>query len=286
MQSVRECLSLGRLLSTYYLSKMITLPKGERFRINDDTSIRCLSNPEKSTGTLFILQGGTLHMNCNTYYVRTACMFVPKDVRIFIFEKSKPVVNPEFAHDVEEAIEFIKARHPEPLAVVGYSMGGILLWSYLALGYHSADFYVPTCCPLDFKRFREVLENNAVFRMIQTREYKKHKASGYEDLLKMSGTTMNDHDRFTEDFPQRLSRTVDNWREKTVYVISSDDPATSIEDLKLMSKPPHTYLVQGGWHCCLDSTFLSITLACNALRAHQTNPNSMQSVQPLLEKFR
>src|SRR5665648_565468 len=127
MQRIRESLSIGRIFSSYYLSKLITLPEGERFPVNTNTFLKCLSMPPQGApcaGNILIIQGGTLHMNSNSYYVRNACMFMPKDVRVFIFEKALPVVNHNFATDVEAAIQLIKKPFPGPLSVIGYSMGG------------------------------------------------------------------------------------------------------------------------------------------------------------------
>lgn len=261
LKSLRQSLAVGRILSAYTLSNIIHFPKGDRFQANINTFIRCLSMPENPIGNVLIIQGGARHMDSNSYYIRTACSFMSRKVRVFVFEKLLPVINFEFAHDISDCLKYIKKHFPGPTCVIGYSMGGILLWSYLALGYDQADLYIPSCCPLNLHSFSEIISTHPLFRLIQNKTYKCFQVDGYQQLLEFSGTTVEQHEEFMNKFIPMLNSQKDKWLNKVIYVLSEDDPVTKLEDLKLLEKGPLTYLVKGGWHCCLNSTFLTVLLA-------------------------
>lgn len=259
-KAVRESLGISRILSTYTLASMVTFPEGDRFQININTYLRCLVSPNNPVGNVLILQGGVKHMNSNGYYVKTACSLLSKKLRVFIFEKLLPVNNSEFAHDVAGCLDFIRTEFPGPTCVIGYSMGGILLYSYLSMGYDQADLYIPTCCPIDLDQFEKAISSHALFKIIQNRAYRSYQVNGYEELLEFSGTSLEKNREFEKAFIQNLNNTSHKWTYKTIYILASDDPVTSPDDLKLLNNPPLTYWVKGGWHCCLDSICLSAAL--------------------------
>lgn len=267
-KACREVLSVNRLFSTYIWSNIIKFPDGQRYQINLNSFIRCLSLPDNAIGNVLILQGGIRHMNSNTYYVRTAGSLVTRKARLFIFEKLLPVCSFYDAHDVAMAINHIRKEFPGPLCVIGYSMGSILLWSYIALGYDQADFYVPTCGPLDLDRFAQVINENKIFRFAQEKSCKYYGVNNREELLEYIGSSLKEENKFKEKFIENLNQHQDKWLSKTIYIISSEDPISDISDIKLLNHPPLTYVVKGGWHCCLDSIFLSILLVNRFLKAY------------------
>lgn len=265
--SVKESLAVSRIASTYAWSSIVKFPEGERFQVSMNTYVKCVSMPKNPIGNILIIQGGVRHMNSNSYYIRTACSFLSKYLRVFIFEMLKPVNNYEFGHEVANCLTLIKREFPGYTAIIGYSMGGILLYSYLSMGYDQADLYIPTCCPLDMEHFRETISIHPLFRYIQNKACQCYQVDGYEDLLEISGTSTEKHKEFEKTFIENLNRHADKWLPKTIYILSSDDPLTNIEDLELFKKPPLTYFIQNGWHCCLESILLSTTLANRFIKA-------------------
>lgn len=268
LKQFNDILSVSKIASTYLWSNIVTFPQGERYQANLTTFIKCLSLPKEPIGNVLIIQGGVLHMNSASYYIKTACSLLSKSVRIFIFEKIQPVANFEFAHDVADCLTLIKREFSGPICVIGYSMGGILLYTYLSMGYDQADFYIPVCCPLNMGRFREVLSNHSLFKLLQKRACKRYQVDEYEDLMEIAGSSLEKNKEFEKNFIPNLNKTANNWLSKTIYIISSNDPLTSPEDLKLLNKIPITYLIEGGWHCCLESILLSTTLASDFLKAN------------------
>jgi hypothetical protein len=267
LKSLQESFAVSRILSAYTWSNIVKFPDGERFQANMNTFIKCVAMPEKPIGNVLIIQGGICHMNSNSYYIRTACSLLYKSLRIFIFEKLLPMMNFEFSHDVADCLTFIKREFSGPTCVIGYSMGGILLLSYLSMGYDQADLYIPVCCPLDLDRFHNVISSHYLFRFIQNKAYKCYQVDGYEDLLEISGTSTEKIKHFEKNFINNLNDKIDIWIPKTIYILSSDDPLTRLDDIKLLRKEPLTYYIKGGWHCCLDSIFLSVTLVNRFMKA-------------------
>lgn len=281
LRTIRESLAVSRILSTYTWSKIISLPDGDRFQLNFNTFLRCLAMPKNPIGNILIIQGGVRHMDSNSYYIRTACCFISGNTRIFMLEKLLPAANYKFAHDIASALTYIKTQFPGPITVIGYSMGGILLWSYLSLGYDQADLYIPVCCPLDLNRFHKVVESHPLFRMIQNKACKCYHVDGYEELLEFAGTSLEEVSDFEKNVLVNLNGHTSKWHSKTIYIISSDDPLTSFQDRYLLKSPPFTYYIKGGWHCCLDSIFLSTLLACRYIKSsYQGKKIRLEEISP------
>ena len=289
----KDLLSLSRLYSSYLLAQLVHIPEGKRHQININTFIRAVSMPKNPKGTILIIQGGARHMNNNSYYIRLATAMISQSegttpswknlaskngvvgyfwnssqfsgYRVFTFEKLGPMLNFEFAHDVEQALKFIRANYPGPVGVIGFSLGGVLLWTYLGLGYDSADVYIPVCCPLDLPRFFKIINEHGVFKLVQTRTCRAFNAKDHLELLKLAGSSEEKHQIFMDEFIPKLNATISKWHSKTIYVISSDDPITSLNDLKLLEKEPQMVIVKNGWHCCMDSIWQSIQILTEQL---------------------
>jgi len=262
-----EGLSFHKIASTYFLSQMLSFPEWDRYQINKTTFLRCLSKPKHSIGNILILQGGVRHEDSSSYYVRTACSLIPSNIQVFLFEKQLPVADFDFAHDVAKCITFMKEHFNGPVVVVGYSMGGILLYNYLSLGYDQADLYIPTCCPLDLNNFRKTIHDHTLFRYLQRKTYRDYGVRNFKGLLKLAGSNIEKHERLVKKFITGLNKNLDKWVSKTVYIISAEDPITLnyCSELDLLEKIPLVYRVKDGWHCCLNSIFLSVQLAFHYL---------------------
>jgi hypothetical protein len=260
-KNIKDTLALSHIASTYCWSNIVSFPNGDRYQVNLTTFVKCLSMPKNSIGNVFIIQGGIKHFNSNSYYIKTTCSLLSKSLRIFIFEKIYPVCNPEFAHDVADCLDLIKKDFPGPTCVIGYSMGGLLLFTYLSFGYDQADLYIPVCCPLNMDRFLDVITNNYLFKLLYKKACQSFQVNSYEDLLILSGTSKEKNKNFEEHFAENLNKTSDKWIDKTIYILSENDPLTSLDDINLLNQRPTTYFINGGWHCCIESILLSTKLA-------------------------
>lgn len=273
LNSIKDLLGVSRVASAYALSNIVKFPEGERYQINTTTYLKCMSSPQNAIGNVLILQGGVLHFNSNSYYIKTTCSLLPNNLRVFVFEKIQPMCCYRFAHDVASCLTFIRREYPEPICVIGFSLGGVLLYTYLSLGYDQADLYLPVCCPLNLTNFRKVISQNFLFKILQKRAYDKYQVTTNEELLNIAGTSLEESLEFEESFIDNLNATKENWVAKTVYILSSDDPVTRVEDLELLEEKPLTYLINGSWHCDLESILLSVMLVGKFMRKEELLPN-------------
>ena len=261
LKSIKDIWGLNNIASTYVLSSIIKIPDGDRFQINMRTYLKCMCLPPDAIGNVLIIQGGVLHFDSKSYYVSTTCSLFQKNLRVFVYESLYPVCNHDFAHDIASCLTFIKREFVGKTCLIGYSMGGVLLYTYLSLGYDQADFYIPVCCPLDMDRFLNVISDHTLFKILQKRACDRYNVKTYEDLLLIAGTSLKENLEFNKSFIQNLNSNKDNWISKTVYILSSNDPITSLNDLELLEEKPLTYCIRGGWHCCLESILLTVTIA-------------------------
>lgn len=270
LTNIFQYMEVRHILSTYIFSQMVDIPEGERYQINEDTYLRLIGNPEKPLGNVLIIQGGIHHMNTKTYYIRTASILMSAyNVRIWVFEKLLPMANPAFSHDIAAVLKFIRKKFSGPITVIGYSMGGVLLFNYLASGYDQADLYIPACCTLNMKDFTSTVASHALFNSLQYYSFKECGVDDHQSLLEAAGTTVEEYNQFTEHFIDKLNATQPTWLNKLIYVISANDPLTKdySEYLTQLTKFPFTYLVDQGWHCCFESLQLTVNLAGNYIIA-------------------
>ena len=271
IKSARDLFSVSKIFSTYTWSNIVKYPSEERFQINLTTFLRCLCSPKDAIGNVFIIQGGVLHFNTKSYYIRTTCSLLPKNLRVFVFETLYPACNYKFAHDVANCLTFIKREFSGKICVIGYSMGGILLYTYLSLGYDQADLYIPVCCPLDMDRFLKVISENILFKILQQHSCNRYNVKSYEDLLQVAGTSMEESLEFHKSFVLNLNGYKENWVSKTIYILSSNDPVTTVDDLELFEENPITYIIKGGWHCDIESILLTVTLTSQFIESSNSN---------------
>ncbi len=103
----RDAAGIFRVASAYAWSSIIKQPEGERYKINSDTYVRTLSSPKNAIGNIFIVQGGLKHTDTNSYYIKSAMMFMARNVRVFLFEKHIPVANFEISHDIAKCLDYV-----------------------------------------------------------------------------------------------------------------------------------------------------------------------------------
>jgi pimeloyl-ACP methyl ester carboxylesterase len=249
-KDLREML---RALSGILITKTMDFSSAETTQLSPDVFIQKIQDPPNPEGTVFVIRGGTYHMGKEGFYVRLSCAFLPR-YRIFFFEKMRPMVNFDFADDVSMVLRYLRGKYSEPLAVMGFSMGGILTWSYLGRGYDDADLYVPISAPIDIDYFREEIHRHVLFRTMHKNTLKAFQVSDEEGLMKLAGCTPEIRDKTIQNWFPALSQTQDRWHEKTLSV--SGDQDTLMEhystDLQKFNRPPHSLIVKGGSHCCMD----------------------------------
>lgn len=286
-KNLSEFSELRNIFSTYILTQGIQLPYSNLIQINLDTFIKLIFNPTKAIGNILILQGGVKHMNKDSYYVKTTSMFLSQNIRLFIFEKFHPVINYKFSNDVSESIQYIRKNFSGPIIVVGYSMGGMLLLSYLATGHDDADMYLPACCSFDFNGFKNNIESNKLFSWLQSKDFDSFGVQNYDELLELAGTNYEEQQTFMDNSLSYLNENIEKWINKTIYIVSEMDPLTKNYKTEIgkLHRKLLTYEIKGGWHCCLDTSHLITNLSYDYCIKYNNNKTIAPKMSDINCKF-
>ncbi len=256
-----------RASSGIVLARTIFLSRGDRIQLDSDLFVRQLSNPFSPKGTILMMRGGAFHMGNEDFYIKVSCALLP-DHRVYFLEKLKPMVNFELSEDIPKILGYLRKIHPEPLIVMGFSMGGILTWNYLGKGRDQADLYVPVSAPINMVNFNRDLHKHFIYEKMYQKVLRDFNVTDDESLMRASGLTLADRDLSIENFLPSLKRSQPNWQDKTFPVSGTEDTLLESysEDLKEFPTEVNAVIVPGGTHCCLTV----IWHACLVIRTYTT----------------
>jgi len=257
--SLRDLSTLMHLGSSYLLSNIITYGYKNKIDIDQDTYLLQVCNPQNPVANLLIIQGGADHRDCDNFCVNLSMLFTNNRFRVFIFGKTKPVVDYRFGHDIHRSLQKIRQLYEGKLITIGFSMGGILLYSYLAYGYDDADLYISTCAPLNLHRFDEIIRNNSLFRIAVNESCKAFGVKSIEELYQLAGISEERNQAFIESFITRLRKTKKRWTSKLITIVGKDDPLTREIQESYPDLVPRLKIVNG-WHCSLDCMYYAMSL--------------------------
>lgn len=247
---------------TLFRSAFLSSPVGIKYRINDNTYLGLIKTSSccEMIGNILLIPGGAGVANSYPYYVSLTSEHTAENVRLFIFEKKTPVANISVIHDVEDAVKFLKSHFSGPVVLMGYSLGGLVLFSYLSFGYDSCDFYIPVCCTIDSVKFENCILSHPIFRQILDKACKEYNVQSHRDLIKIGGCPLS-HDKYLSLLVKRFNSR--DHRDKLFYIISSDDPLTQPINgcTSLFKFQPYTHIIVGGWHCCIKTIYFATRIA-------------------------
>ena len=269
LKSIRDFSELGNILPTFVAAKFICLTGTSLFQVNMNTFVRLLHVGTEATDNILIIQGGIFHNGKQSFYLKSVSYYFPETVRIFLFEKINPLVDIYCAEDFVQTTEFIRQNYSGRLVVIGYSMGGVLLSSYLAQKYRArhADLFILCCNSFDFKEFREVIDTHSLFNWIQKKDLRAFGVKTVEELMEKECIDYQEQQDFMNNLIEHLNETSKYWHSKTLYIVAEKDPITCNfkKTLEAFQQKPHTINVKGGWHCCSATVYSSFSLACSFL---------------------
>jgi pimeloyl-ACP methyl ester carboxylesterase len=232
-----------------------------RIQIHDKSFIRLINNPSKPVGTILILEGGPIHFKPEPYYV-TMMRLKLKEYRIYAFEHLDPVIGLNMATPIDHALKTIRHLHTGTLILTGFSIGGMLVWNYLSEGYDSADGYVPISCPVNLRRFYDLIPSNFYCRRLYRKLLSMYNVNTNIDLLK---TLDIDPDQFLIklDLTYYNLTQKQSWKHKLIWVFGENDSLLEshehdlkeVQDIKVKKIPQ-------GTHCCINTTIA----ACDAIK--------------------
>ena len=167
-----------------------------RYQIKDNLYLRFLYNKEKVKGTVLIFRGGCHYFDDDIpHYVKILYHNLP-DIRLVMFEKFTPVVNLNDWSQISEAIKFLRNNYPDQkIYLLGFSMGGIFVYNYLSNGADEADGYISVSSPLNMDYFGIAVNNNFLYKRIQTQIYRESGVDNMEEFVELYGIPSEDHFR-------------------------------------------------------------------------------------------
>jgi len=266
-------LECWNILFTYFIgNNLCKITPYKRYQISKDSFIHHIIKPSNPVGNILLLQGGIGNMDLNSYYFKLFLTFLHQNCNVFVFEKFIPILGPHNSHLIHLCLQHIKTNFHGPITVVGFSAGGILLFNYLSLNYDDADLYIPLCCPVDVSNLKSVFQDHPVFRKIIKSAYNKYQVDDFTNLLLISGSNESDFNDSIANQINRLNYST-SWIDKTIYILGENDPLTHPcnHQINCLSKKPVTYIVDKGWHCCLDTIRLASHINNNFFQKYSRN---------------
>lgn len=220
--------------------------------INDLIYLSMIAEPNDPKGTVLVLQGGVGDPSLNSHYLIQTNKRLGYDYRIFVFQKKGPIISLKDSENLHDSLTYIKSRYQGKVYVIGYSAGGVLLYTYLSRGYNDADIYIPVCCPINLTRFDKIIKEHFIFNMLSQQIYRQYNVRTHEEFLKTQGICLSRYHQYIDKHFDLLNETSKNWADQTYYVIGDGDPLTHPLEWNYGSLRynPHLLLVKGGWHCC------------------------------------
>ena len=245
MNGVIECLKVAKLFPYSLYGIALTLPNEDEYKVNERTSLRCVQWTGSNTNVI-VLKGG-IDSDVNTYYIKLLA-YLSKKSNIFAVQKDL-LFDKYHIEDIHECVQFLKGKFGGKVALVGFSVGGFVLFNYISSRYNDVDRYIPICCTFDMRLFKRVVKENLVFRTMSRRQLKKYSCT-IDDFDYVVGYDLN---RCSDCILESLNES-DWWQEKTYYIYSKDDPFTRDNDsmLNRFNILPHIH-VTDDWHCGLKS---------------------------------
>ncbi len=274
-KKVKDYAEVRSILPAYIATSFIKLEDKELIQVNLNSFIRLIHNvddddsvdnnkEEKEKDNILILQGGVVWSSKQSFYLKTLSSYFTENVRVFVFEKCQPAIDMNYTDDIIDAMNYIRNNYTGKLAVIGYSMGGLLLSAYLAKSQaKEADLFILCCNSFNYKEFREVLNTHNLFKWIQSKDLAAFNANTLEELLEKEEVDIESQEYFMNHLIEFLNKTRKYWHKKMVHIIGKTDPITQNykKDLKKFEKRPHTIVCKKGWHCCSEVTQTAIEFA-------------------------
>lgn len=242
---------LIRIFSTNFIGDLLEFDT-IRLQLDQDVYLRLLSQPENPDYNVIIFRGGCSYFgNKIGYYSKILCA-LSSNIRFFQFEKMAPAVNFNMTDDIDKVITYVKKNYSGKIILVGFSMGGIVIMSYLASGKDNADGYLTVCSPINLKYFVEQVNSNYIYKNVQQQTCIDYGVENVDDLYLKANTNRKEIESYIENFGEKLSAI--KIFEKVGCIIGAEDLLTlTFENDANELKLPITILkISGATHCCIS----------------------------------
>lgn len=281
MISTKDIREIIQVAFCYILTSVVHKPHGfERIQLDGDLFLRKIQSNSNPKAIILAIRGGVCHMGAISFYINLMCHILP-DYQVYFFEKLRPMVNFEFSHDVDICLRYLRNNHPDKkIILAGFSMGGILTWTYLSRGYDRADLYIPISAPINLEEFRSNIHKHISYHILHKRVMRDFRVQNDQELLELAGYTQEMQDRNIQEFLPRLITTQNIWQNKTIAVTGTHDTLLESYPLDLEKFPilPYSLLVDKGTHCCYDV----INYTCLVIKLFTERTTSVEQILKII----
>ncbi|AYV85942.1 MAG: hypothetical protein Solivirus2_13 [Solivirus sp.] len=285
---VCEFCELKNILIPYIGTNFFSLPTEKLIQVNLSTFIRCIQDPPEAIGNLLIVQGGLRQIPTKqSYYLKHASYYFDSNTRVFVFEQFNPLIDFNTVSDLTAIFKYIRKKYKEPLAAIGFSMGGILISAYLAKTEKIKDdpnLFITCCNSFDIVGFRQVLETNSLFNWIRQRDLNSFGFKTYDEL-KVAYEITEEQEQYMNSLIENLNKNSDRWK-NLLWIVGANDPLTLNykEQLSQFKRPPYTLICEEGWHCTSDCIRTAIESATEFLiRLREDKRFSLRDLKQIIK---
>lgn len=239
----------------YFINKRYedSIPVQRKFStaIDDTTTLHCFREIENAAYNCIIFRGGPEHGNDCPYYVR---LFISKCklANIYLVESSVPLINLKNVSQIENVCAYCRKRNNLPLILLGYSLGGVYILSYLAQGGNAADRYLTVCSPVDMNHFFHAIGSMSVYRLMMVSAVKKHGVNNIRTLFERYGCNCEEQIIYMNTFEECLMKNVDYWKERLMCFVGGEDYLTKSERSRMLFERIKTIIIPKSYHCDYD----------------------------------
>jgi hypothetical protein len=283
LKRLKEFSELQNIICPYLTTQWVSLKTIKLIQVNMTTFIRIIQEPdfvqdqsETDCDNLLIIQGGIRHMSKQSYYLKHSSSYYEPHLRVFVFEQFNPLIDFSSTEDLKDVFRYIRAHYRGNLVAIGFSMGGLLLSTYLAKTQEIEEdpsLFITCCNSFDFTHFKEVLNNNALFSWIQRRDLAAFGVESYEEL-KIKYEMSEEQEAYMTSLHDHMNQNRERWRDRLLWVLGEKDPLTINykKQLKRFEKPPYTVCCRNGWHCCSYCISTAVEFATEFLYNLNSDP--------------
>jgi len=266
-----------RICIDYMVGLTIVSSDVIRHGITNTCFLRTIKYDIKHKHNILIIQGGIHHFSNQTPHYIKLFASLPINSNIFHLERSDACVHIQNqCSDISSAINYINQHFNNnitsnivvnnnnvnddnyPLTVIGFSMGGACLLSYIASctcnNINNNNIinknvnYITVCSPLNFKHLFNIVNKEPLFKWLYQNQLKQYAVSDMNKLCQRYNTTV---DYVVDEYKSRL-KSLNVEHDKLICLVGNQDVITmSIKsDIQELQFKYQIVNMTHATHCC------------------------------------
>lgn len=234
-----------------------------RYQVNKNLYLRYLNCDcdEQSKYVILILKGGCNNFEDEIPHYVKIFKYHLNNVKMYLIENINPIIGINESKNITDSIKYLRVKEQnKKIYLIGFSMGGILIYQYLSHGHDDADLYLTVSSPINMEYFLDMINNSILYKILQRRTYIENGVNNLDDFLKIYNI---DHDQYLNEIKyikNNFTKILHNeTKKKIITIIGNRDllMETFMNDTKDINI--NKIIVDGGYHCCYE-TIISTSL--------------------------